>query len=235
MPFAVLSAFLCLGMKYDIRRLNREAQKRLYLQFPSTLVKMDALNSGKNIEPPAKDAELEFLLLARKTGLLSVLPSVLYDCCKLYTASQIIEGVGSLSFPPSDQMACLAADRAISDAQAATTYEWLYSPRLAFGCITRQRCEATLHKTLISWFTPTPKPQGFYRWNCLLWRIAHHGGLCHGCTVIARQRHEAGRAKFWEQLPGLLRLPPWAELLKYREERYVFNYLSIQLSLTMLW
>lgn len=69
-------------------------------------------------------------------------------------------------------------------------------------------------------------------WACDKWKRSWSDKLCPKCTKRAKEKHQQGREAFWEGLPGLFRLPPWAELLKEREGMYVFNTYVSQPALT---
>lgn len=100
LPLPVLSAFLCLGSKYDFRELNVEARRRLYRTFPATLpeydlVRLQSIFSGWNEFQESREHSyslFELLAIARRADLLSILPHLLYDCCKTFSASEILHG-----------------------------------------------------------------------------------------------------------------------------------------------
>lgn len=224
---AVLSAFLHLGRKYNITRVRVEARKRLYQQFPFTLAEHDAAGTIWNCinGKPKKETLLEFLVIARREGLLSILPSILYKCCKLYTESQII---GEQDLPLLDQIVCLAGHRAICRAQARTTYKWMHeSETLSANCATEGRCDRARQKYIIRFFTSDPIIAGLDICSRQPWQSL---GLCQACEKSARGRHEAGRLEFWELLPSLLQLPSWSELIEERLDievidMYVVNHI----------
>ncbi|KZP11085.1 hypothetical protein FIBSPDRAFT_913674 [Athelia psychrophila] len=220
----VVSALLCLGGKYDIQPLHNEARKRLFLLFTITLHERDAITwASAGIEDP-EDRGFFFhaLLTARRAGLLSILPLLLYPCCGFFKASEIKNGFRSgmdgstLYFPRDDQIACLAGYQAIYAAQAETTYAWLYQDStLGPNCITPQTCDEARRVHLITYSTaPTPDIAGLRTWSAETELLDDE--LC------KNKLHEAGREKFWEQLPGLFDLPSWEELSKERDDLYVF-------------
>lgn len=224
LPFGVVSAFLRLGQKYDIQPLYREAQNRLFLECPTTLAAYDAIQNWNTIIGP--NFMTEIALLARKTGLLSILPHVLLQCCVLYPATEIIDGHqmpnGSAIFLPlQDQLSCLAAVKNIQDAHADTTFKWLrrLNTSLADGCGNDKLCKIARAGMSLHLFTPPVDIQGL-DWD---WNDECSQDLCEECATVAKKKHREGREEFWERLPGLFRLPLWKELLKEREETYVFD------------
>lgn len=158
----------------------------------------------------------QFTVLARKTGLLSILPYVLYGCCKL-PIRDLVEGVNvdkvTICLSQRDQVACLAGYRAICDVQAETTWKWLYDRGdLSPGCVTKIACKKARSDYHFRVFSPKQRCVGF-----LPWAKVRAGGLCTACIAVAQERHTAGSAELWKQLPGFFYLPPWSELLKERQ------------------
>ncbi|KAF7982515.1 hypothetical protein HWV62_28122 [Athelia sp. TMB] len=228
LEFPVLSAFLCLGRKYDIRKLELEGRKRIYNEFSTTLQEYDAVGRGiwkTSFACPRLSKSyhlLEFLALARRMDLLSILPQLFYFCCsKLHPAADLVKGWRDGTYAAcsaDDQLTILAGFEAIYRAQAKTTFAWLYQREtLAQECATSYQCELGRAKYLRDMFTPVPFPVGLLTWEYAdvnLFRSL----LCEHCTARARALHEAGRLEFWKLLPSLFGLPPWEELLKEREE-----------------
>ncbi|KAF7982517.1 hypothetical protein HWV62_28126 [Athelia sp. TMB] len=222
LPIAVIAAFLCLGRKYNIKKLEREARRRLYRAFPLTLKESDALNdalpgtNGCHIE----DGYIDILSLARRAEMLSILPRVLYMICTLYSRKEIAKGwvnEGVTRCLPLDERAVIFAGLdAIYSAQAQTTFAWLYHPAAPdSGCTAPLECDETRQKTLIANLSPAPLPTGLDSWES---QVESGPGLCISCAEDAQARHTAGRHAFWEQLPSLFDLPPWAELQKERQD-----------------
>ncbi|KAF7978940.1 hypothetical protein HWV62_44155 [Athelia sp. TMB] len=82
LPFAEFAAFLCLGQKYDIEVLYLEAKRILFDMAPAELsayYPQPQYVDRDDIEIP-KAICMELVLLARRTGLLSILPYALYEC-----------------------------------------------------------------------------------------------------------------------------------------------------------
>ncbi|KZP14548.1 hypothetical protein FIBSPDRAFT_796694 [Athelia psychrophila] len=219
MSFPVLSALLYLGRKYDIRKLEMEARRRLYFRFPMTLDDRDVQFSDIGFDLPETDPWFELCKLARRAGLLSILPHVFYYCCKVHTVGDIKNGWerdGSLrTFPIQEKLTFLAGREAIFKAQAETTYECFRDPESLSDCCTAHpECNVARHFFFIDTFTPIPYTAGLDYWDEDSLRL--DGELCDECAEVASARHQAGRKDFWEQLPGMFDLPPWEELLKER-------------------
>ena len=214
MTFPVLAALLCLGRKYDIQKLRAEARKRIYAQYPTTL---EEVRDWAGFDPPDRFRSAQLLAIARRAGLVSILPRVFYACCVLYNVSDLTAQGSDFSILPADQMTCLTGHRAMCQAQAETTFAWAYSTQaLAAGCATPQSCNGARHRYLTTRFLPVAKDFGLQDWSRTSTRI--DGMLCGGCLEVARERHEAGRAEFWKRLPNFFNLPSWEELSKERED-----------------
>ncbi|KZP19036.1 hypothetical protein FIBSPDRAFT_828608 [Athelia psychrophila] len=223
-PFAVMSAFLSLGDKYDIPKLRTEAKKKLCREFPIILRDMDAL--GKywvTIDiSEVKNEYMELVILARRERVFSVLPYLLYQCGKRHSASEILQGLarddGSrLLLSPEDQLACIASHRKLCEVQAKTTFDWAYSQDItsltSHKCLSSIQCDRARRQFLsTAQLYPVPVVRGLTRW-----RDTFSEELCATCAIKAKEQHNMGRAKFWEQLPVLLGLPPWSELKNERE------------------
>lgn len=226
--FPVLSALLAIGQKYDFRELYIDAQNRVYRAIPATLRQYDQVKNPEIVGFPNDLAQ--WVALARRTGLLSILPWTYLSCCKAYTADKIKNGLaeeGNKSkLSLHDQLTCLAGTLAIHAAQADTTYIWLHDvdTPLSSNCATTYLCTEIRRDVRVEKFPLAPDIMGFERWDSRF-----SSGLCKHCAAAARTKHEAGRKKLWNQLPGLFNLPPWSELLKEREEihaQQVFHILS---------
>lgn len=221
MPFPVLSAFLCLGGKYDIRKLEIEARRRLYSRFPLTLEEDDvAKRSVHEFEFPAKDPYFQVLKLAHRAGLISILPRVLYYCCETYPESFLEHGGdvdgSTKTLSVQDQNICLAGREAIFEAQAKTTCEWLCDPdTLSDVCATPERCNLGRQKAYLATLA-SAHPIALELWPMSSMRL--NGELCEECATIAWDMHKDGREYFWEQLPELFDLSTWDVLAKERED-----------------
>ena len=218
LPLDVIAAFLSLGRKYDIQKLRVEAQIKLYQEFPLTLEEKDKLPIDSFISIDMLEIHyMKLAAIARKEGILSILPDLLYRCCEIYSVKQFIHGiiVGGCVYQlvPEDQLACLSAERAIGVAQSLTTWKWAYSSYER--CFRPEECNPARQKVLRH-LLPVPEIEAL-----VLWPKERSTELCLFCRTEARIGHEAGRITFWEQLPDIFGLPPWGELRKEREDTYV--------------
>ncbi|KZP30901.1 hypothetical protein FIBSPDRAFT_814333 [Athelia psychrophila] len=215
LPLPILSAFFFLGRKYGIRTLFIEAQERLYKEFPLDLEDMEAATVGG--WGVIKDAPyVDLAIFARKAGLLSILPHILYGCCDSYTPREITGGVliglsdDSVRYlPPQDQIICLSGYQAIFKAQAETTYRWIRSPDHFYFCCA---CYSSRSLSLSKRFTPLLLVSGLDTWD------DSDFDYCGNCVEGAKMEHRIGREEFWELLPSLFDLPSWEELRKERQD-----------------
>ncbi|KZP14498.1 hypothetical protein FIBSPDRAFT_935715 [Athelia psychrophila] len=218
LPFGIVSAFLRLGQKYDIRPLYFEGRNRAFEDIPVTLAVHDSLKDRTAVDSTEL---IPLVALARKTGLLSTLPYLLYRCCVEYSAKKLMaygpampdQSTDTLSHQ--DQLACLAGHPVIYKAQAHTTYTWLSTVQINMlgTCARPKLCKEAKRTIRLQTFRLVPKIIALDLWSSDL-----STGLCKECSSIAHAKHDAGRAEFWEQLPAIFDLPPWSELLKERPD-----------------
>lgn len=217
LPLAIFSAFICLGKKYDIRTLYVEATKKLFQEIPVNLAEFDgpAHDTWLMIEDPEY---MDVAILARKAGLLSVLPLAIYLSCCEYSSEQITNGLqmpdgSTIHLSVQDTIMCLRAHRAICELQAETTFAWLScAGSVCAYCPTAYECMITKSDWV---FANLIKPgiKALDKWDELGME-----GLCDKCSAVGQEEFQKGREQFWEQLPDVLGLPPWAELLKERAD-----------------
>lgn len=223
-----------MGKKYDIEILRTEALKRLYHEFPTTLEGQDSVVPWTMVEQPS--SFIEIVSLARRNGLLSILPHSLYACCNSNDAASMGSGMTEngdgcnsvLSLE--DRLACLIGYQTVGIAQATTTFSWAHANAIRYPhCTKFTACAAARMRFLIHRFYPVPSIRGLSPW-----RDDIVEGMCQYCIAVAKVAHTEGRRKLWEQLPGLFGLPVWDELIKERHGLYVSTYSSLLHMLTTL-
>jgi len=212
LPFAVVAAFMRLGTKYEIEDLRAEGIRRLHADYPSSLELYDELRNGKKLAiEPHVGRSFDIANLARETGTLSVLPVVLYSCCRIFDNEGLFEGCQTqdgdsvIALSPTDQKICILAKDKLFALQARETFGWLDLNTEQDRC-PDIRCKNTKRKIFKSVWYPKPKCAALDAWT---WS----GRMCVDCEVDARGRHAAGRAEVWSQLPSVFALPEWDELL----------------------
>lgn len=210
----MVAAFLRLGTKYEIHDLRAEGLRCLLADYPSTLEQYDELRNEKNwrklaIEPQV-GRSFDIANLAREAGVLSVLPVVLYSCCRIFDNEGIFEGCqiqdgkyAALSL--ADQKICIVAKDKLYALQARETFSWLGigSDDICPDIL----CKNTRKNVFQAVWYPKPKCAALDPW---IWSTK----LCGNCATDARTKHEAGRAEVWSQLPSIFGLPEWEDLLK---------------------
>ncbi|KAF7969805.1 hypothetical protein HWV62_25918 [Athelia sp. TMB] len=215
LPLAIITAFLCLGRKYDIAKLYAEAYKKLYQEIPVTLAGYDALQDWSVIET---SRTLPLMIMARKTGQLSILPYVYLTACTEFTIDDIFNGVRLVdeadtltSFPVADQLAMLAGKSALSAFHVETTYHNTVDAVL--GCQTPISCSVGRESHTIQEMSSTLLPSA----PLDDWPHTLCDKMCEFCIAFSNTKHDARRKKFWDELPAMFRLPPWSELLKEKD------------------
>lgn len=166
---------------------------------------------------------MELGSLARKNGLLSLLPYLLYCCCVAHNALEITNGVEKPDGTTAllslrDQLACLAGYVSLVKVQATTTLSWIYPNATIYtSCGMPDICTVGRDATLIENFIPIAPIQGLHKWD----DIYRGGIMCEHCIEAAKAAHQEGRHKLWAQLPAIFGLPAWDELVKERVGLYV--------------
>ncbi|KAF7974951.1 hypothetical protein HWV62_11013 [Athelia sp. TMB] len=231
LSYPEFAAFLCLGQKYDIQELYLEAKRKLFELCPATLekyrVRSDALDWG-DIEAP-KGEYMDLVILARRTGLLSILPWALYKTCTTYTTNAIANGVPMLDgsivrLLPQDQLACLTGFHDAIYTQGETSFRWIEGPQpLSPSCVTPQDCKRGRRSFGGKVFRPSTPLMALALMNYHSVDEGTPKGICRACYEAAYASHLAGRIEFWERLPVMFGLPPWTELLKEREEMDILS------------
>lgn len=170
---------------------------------------------------------MHLAVLARKEGLISVLPYILYECCTIYSTAELLQGIHSqnhatIILAPEDQLACLAAHTAIIEAQAKTTFRWLYEAEELMSNYCPEGCYQARQNVISCQFNPLPDLLGLGEWA-----ESYSEELCLFCSTAAKEKHSEGRERFWEMLPSIFNLPAWSDLENEREAVYVFIYSTI--------
>lgn len=193
----------------------------MYQEFPTVLQDMDSLPGWKFIDVEKVVEHSRFMhlaVLARREGLLSVLPFILYQCCVQYSTAELLWGIRSndhatIILAPEDQLACLAANPAIIEAQAETTFHWLYAEGNVCSWCDNAECDQARRNVLSGQFSPLPDLLGLGEWS-----EAYSEKMCMFCLETAKDKHSKGRERFWVLLPSLFDLPAWSELETERED-----------------
>ncbi|KII91861.1 hypothetical protein PLICRDRAFT_105391 [Plicaturopsis crispa FD-325 SS-3] len=214
-PFEVLAAFLRLGKKYGIRRLQAEAMPRLSAQFPTTLAAYDGPkcidSSESNLAPKlVHDTTVAAINLARETNTPSLLPAAFYMYCAYDFDARVIRGYHKRdpSLPAistADRDLCISARAKLVRAQLADIHAWT-GPDLILAC-GDTRC--IRRKVILSASAPL---------HCMVlarprnWAATY--GFCADCARSAAESQVAGRRRIWDELPSFFDLPDWKTLIE---------------------
>ncbi|KZP13429.1 hypothetical protein FIBSPDRAFT_869357 [Athelia psychrophila] len=219
LDFAVVAAFLRLGKKYEIELLHAEAVKRLRYEFPS-LQGLDGCHRFSMIKGDFSTS-VDVANLAREQSLLCVLPLALYRCCCFPQATFTVAGIAkdastTAMLSASDLLACLLALNFFGRKQIYSTMAWLNSPGSTYhNCTSPMACANIRKAVLHSVYFPFALFLGHKDWYEFKGRwLDAVGQMCNPCNALAEQLHNAGRAKFWDELPSMFGLSKWAELMK---------------------
>lgn len=224
LPLAVIAAYLRLGKKYEITQLHTEALDILQSEFPSSLAEFH--QSGRSIRiANFKLATIVGVInLARETRTHVVLPAAFYDLCDYGTDIQGImmaTGQGSQDSPDSpslsshDRLLVALGGHRLLGLKIDVTYAWKDSAYddtpVNLRCSTHQSCIAAIKSAFFNDISFSGS-----RYNALIsWEDIHWDEpMCHLCVAQAKRKHDEGRARVWDRLPGIFGLPDWPELLK---------------------
>ena len=213
LSFTVVSAFLRLGRKYEIEHLQSEALRRLRKDHPSNLRAYDKLSQKTTCVVGYRGKAADVIRLAHETNIYSILPAVLYDCCKDYTYEELLTGrhrpdgsIATLTYD--DQKLCILGKEKLIRKQAVETFSWLKPDRATAVDCTRDQCAQARKGLFQEMWYPTPSCGALKTWKTR-WEI----GMCENCAAASMQKHTVGREKIWNLLPSIFQLPPWEELM----------------------
>ncbi len=235
--FAMLSAYIRLGYKYEISTLADDAVRLLEAYFTTNFDVWEKLRKGKwqdvpftFSENPAADA-IDTVNLARMTGKSRLLPLALYQCCQLDPVD-LIEGVKRseedtqvFSLSSADSALCLRAKEALLKASAnvsaiALLLNRCSEPEFSMSCTDRVYGVSTSGVLRLDQELTTD-PLGYYTVPSLddddeesEWPQLAEGPveLCGRCRGGIAARARSARQRIWSELPAFFGLFPASAL-----------------------
>jgi hypothetical protein len=217
-PFRVVSAFLRLGKKYDLKQLYREAFTRLHHDFPS---KLEAWDANALYDRISFQAGLEFdtINLLREVDIPLFLPSAFVFVCQDvdFDVHEILGGIrrddSSLALLSMEDSAILLRGRqTLMDRQAESTFIWLDDEAAGDifpDCAQPPKCAAAREKIFYSLWHPLPLCIALADWD-----VRWEARLCKECIRQSKIKHHDGRQQIWKELPSIFGFPEWQQLPK---------------------
>ncbi|KAL4062036.1 hypothetical protein V8B97DRAFT_1107250 [Scleroderma yunnanense] len=221
MPFSVLTAFLRLGEKYEIKTLYNEAKARLAKCYPSSVTDLtSAKESMKNSLTGSDPHHFRVINVAREVGLLSVLPAAMYLCLLECPPQTISDGYetsdGHCSLSPANQSVCIAVQDSLASLRRQS-FQWLGASQFARlqshrstrnACSDKPECLSGAHTILTELFFRTSLVDPLADW-----REDWDEHFCDNCSVVARRQYGEARVALWASLPRIFGLgQSWTEL-----------------------
>ncbi|KAJ7645667.1 hypothetical protein DFH06DRAFT_1476892 [Mycena polygramma] len=218
LTFPVVAAIVRLGRKYDFDRLLTAAVARLTATFPRTLTER-----GSNRYSPAPGRRIVYdpallfdtINLAIRNGLPALLPTLYFDVLLISEETDVLQTVltglhradgTSVTLSLESQMTLISSRKRVTSAQATHMFGWLNSTRLpTAACVSTKRCIDARDFLARPIFIPLYNLRVMHKW---WW----DNNFCVECRKTTKAEFEAGSQRFWDMLPKLFGLPPWADL-----------------------
>ncbi|KAJ7447507.1 hypothetical protein B0H11DRAFT_2082381 [Mycena galericulata] len=195
-----LSGLLKLATKYDVEHIRTRMISILTTIYPSSLTEW------RSRKPPAGYEELDFddflaANLALELHILSVLPGILYECCRYPTSHLFPSELGT-----AEKQKCIIAKERYMNDWSNDVHDFLFvAPDT---CENRIDCDSVRLRWLRINGIPTFTDvfAGPFPWGSI--------ELCERCLARGKEQYRIATEKLWDDLPSLFGLPPWEELLK---------------------
>ncbi|KAI0632679.1 hypothetical protein C8Q77DRAFT_1058523 [Trametes polyzona] len=217
--FEMISAYIRLGLKYQIRQLSDAALALLKDHYTDNFDHWDSARicMAKSQAGFGDIHAIGVVNLARLTGELSLLPVALWRCCRL--GSDLVYGYTredgtreTLTFE--DLGLCFAAQEKLIQAGVRARLR-IFSQKVAIKCQTSTKCKEVLAKACRSLEKKTDLVAStdlFVPYT----RICGALALCVTCLSEVKARDKEERRAMWKRLPSLLGIvvPGWGDELE---------------------
>ncbi|RDB20557.1 hypothetical protein Hypma_012114 [Hypsizygus marmoreus] len=204
-PLAIVAGVLRLSDKYGVLHLRKRAIEHLSIVYPTSLIEW---TSSPQFTHPNPSDHLIAIKLAREFDIPWIRPMAIYQYVS-QPLDDVLESLPFSGFTKEDIQLCIRGIRALK------TLQLLQAPivRVSPKCIDQWSCKAAERRMWDSIVTddrsdPLAPP--------LLW-TGH--GVCSRCATLTATH--STREQVWNEIPVSLRLQPWNELKKLKEEAAV--------------
>ncbi|KAJ7490874.1 hypothetical protein FB451DRAFT_1079640 [Mycena latifolia] len=224
--FDTITGCLRLSHKYGVEYLQRRALIHLSSGYYTTLSAADArvakdvptLNDVSWNDPGSTAYCISAIGLSREVNALWILPYAFYSMSAAFKSlgMSIFHGTvhngARASLSLEDQQAFLHGYHIQRNSTTTDILRFLFHPADIQGCMTRARCvEARFQAFAGTWdIADDDSCIPLDIWTPVDWNIL--ADVCPTCLVLLKRTHGDARQAFWDQLPEIYGLPPWAEL-----------------------
>ena len=223
----VIVSVVKLAHKYQVEHLLRRSLPVFTALYPASLKNWDIRESRRKYKPLAavygRALPIFVVQLARTTGIDTLLPSALFECCSL-SISEILGGALTsdgtlLRLDVRDQLIVLRAREALSQRARTKTFAFVYSKN-------------TLRSVMVDrkGYNPVPLPTRQNRWEkvhqwlqgsgtgaeCWLDPLSKsfpwddfYTATLRSERVVLEIVHRKARQEVWNELPTMFGLLPW--------------------------
>lgn len=158
--------------------------------------------------------------LAREVDIPWIMPVAFYDLCVAYGSGfgkDIFHGVVRNGLPASldeqDQQLFAKGHLIQNASTTADILRFLSHPVDIDGCTSQAQClkermlAISRSRVIVRKYSSMP----LHIWGAEEWNLLNNN-LCPTCINSLKQAHRDSRQAFWDKLPEIYGLPPWAEL-----------------------
>ncbi|KAJ7912365.1 hypothetical protein B0H13DRAFT_2476428 [Mycena leptocephala] len=202
---------LRLSHKYDVPPLRRRALEHMEFIYPTTLSDYDIRRNHDSVSVPNLPDTLTALKVATEVGALWLLPPIYYILCKS-SVSAIISEPGWTTLGEKERAACLVGHSEQTE-YFPTSIAFLSGPSV--GTSHWEACSLTRHHIARDNLQKVPMRAPLETSHEVLTEMKFMG-VCDACMEAASTRCQTDRLGFWDRLPQMFWLPPWAELEELR-------------------
>ncbi|KAK7025086.1 BTB domain-containing protein [Favolaschia claudopus] len=217
-PFSAVAALVRLGRKYEFQDLYDSAVGRLTASLPATLEEYDALKPYPDrwsTFDSYRGIHFDVIALATEHDLFKVLPCAYVEMACFYITAALFDEIqnrnGSRTRTLSGEYLrkCVLFQQALSIKQYQPSYShgWLRKWEFEADCAAPKTCRAVRESVL-----GVCMDNAFVISFTKMEKIPILKQCCSKCVSHLCDSIDSGRKKMWDELPGLLGLPPWDEL-----------------------
>ncbi|KAH9856162.1 hypothetical protein C2E23DRAFT_505188 [Lenzites betulinus] len=221
--FALVSACIRLGIKYEIKQIYDSALAILKNRYTDDFDHWDTLGNRSSCAGFDDMHAIGVVNLVRLIGDHSMLPVALWQCCRL--GSDLVHGYTRAdgyreNLTMEDLGLCFAAQQRLIEAGVRARLR-VFSPTVSEGCRNATKCKevfAKANKTLEKKSDVLAGTDPFVPYT----KVCFEGmlGLCSTCSSEVKARDKKERRAIWNRLPSLLGIvvPGWGKTSREKKE-----------------